>query len=458
MLHDVDKSMSTAEDLSTWCSTTPGMNTFQSIAAAVVEVCRAANLVGTKNAQIIAAIVVDETKKVINRMAFLPPSPDNVQKLAPFQKQLEEIRRCIEEMPTRSKSKVLMSHIFDLETHRLKSELKRISKVLLDSIVRISEGECIMEVLSLSIDAVGAVCDAPVLNALKPILSIVAMICDRAKSMKSNHEAVLELAKHSRLVAKSIINHAATQDISTAGHVEALAALESALEDIRVYLTALQKPRHCLMSWIMVNYEKDRTVQLNRALDEALALFTSATAVSTHAEVTMLVHLHRESIRDVTQMLTSMHADLAMVAAIVQDRDNWGFRVTFRFPAPPRLLLASMSYLHGILISVTAPHPAVLSSCLHHVPARVRVRTRSPRLLCTRRRASGVLATRPLARRRWRSSFSASPLVFSPPVCPPSPSRRSLPVPHRVGSRALAVLGFTRHPCALGAFPLYSRA
>jgi hypothetical protein len=99
--------MSTAEDLSTWCSTTPGMNTFQPITAAAVEVCRAANLVGvflafhirctpsfltsghkagTKNAQIIAAIVVDETKKVINRMASLPPSPDNIQKLAPFQK------------------------------------------------------------------------------------------------------------------------------------------------------------------------------------------------------------------------------------------------------------------------------------------------------------------------------------------------------------------------------------
>jgi hypothetical protein len=42
--------------------------------------------VGTKNAQIIAAIVVDETKKVINRMASLPLAPDNVQKLAPFQK------------------------------------------------------------------------------------------------------------------------------------------------------------------------------------------------------------------------------------------------------------------------------------------------------------------------------------------------------------------------------------
>jgi hypothetical protein len=51
----------------------------------------------------------------------------------------------------------------------------------LDSIVGISEDEYIMEVLSLGIDAVGAVCDAPVLNALKPILSIVAMICDRAK-------------------------------------------------------------------------------------------------------------------------------------------------------------------------------------------------------------------------------------------------------------------------------------
>jgi hypothetical protein len=45
MLPNPDESMSTAEDLSTWCSTTPYMNAFQPIAASAVEVCCAADLV-----------------------------------------------------------------------------------------------------------------------------------------------------------------------------------------------------------------------------------------------------------------------------------------------------------------------------------------------------------------------------------------------------------------------------
>ncbi|KAJ7764435.1 hypothetical protein B0H14DRAFT_371022 [Mycena olivaceomarginata] len=186
-------------------------------------------------------------------------------------------------MPKRSENKVklLMGHVFDRETQRLKSELKRISKALLKSTVDnssmvdgISRGECILELVSLSIDAAGVVCDAPVLNFLKPIVGIAAMICDTAKSVKSNHEAALGLAKHSSVVTKCLVDYAATHDVSAASNDEALVVLKSALGDIQSYFAALQKPRHRLASWIIVNHEKDRTVQLNRALDEALALFT----------------------------------------------------------------------------------------------------------------------------------------------------------------------------------------
>jgi hypothetical protein len=46
MLRNLDESLSTAENLRTWCATTLGMNTFQPIAASAVEVCHAAaNLV-----------------------------------------------------------------------------------------------------------------------------------------------------------------------------------------------------------------------------------------------------------------------------------------------------------------------------------------------------------------------------------------------------------------------------
>jgi hypothetical protein len=102
MLPNLDESMSTAEDLSTWCSTTPYMNAFQPIAASAVEVCRAADLVvfsqlrircttssltsdykiGTKKARILAAHAVTKTEKAINRMAPLPLSPEVVQTLA----------------------------------------------------------------------------------------------------------------------------------------------------------------------------------------------------------------------------------------------------------------------------------------------------------------------------------------------------------------------------------------
>jgi hypothetical protein len=114
MLRNLGESMSTAEGLSTWCSTTPYMNAFQPIAASAVEVCRAADLVrvlttsyplhpslltsdnkvGTKKARILAAHAVTKTEKAINRMAPLPLSPEVVQKLAVLERYVLYLLHC----------------------------------------------------------------------------------------------------------------------------------------------------------------------------------------------------------------------------------------------------------------------------------------------------------------------------------------------------------------------------
>ncbi|KAJ7764436.1 hypothetical protein B0H14DRAFT_2971663, partial [Mycena olivaceomarginata] len=351
MLRNLGESMSTAEGLSTWCSTTPYMNAFQPIAASVVEVCRAADLVrvlttsyplhpslltsdnkvGTKKARILAAHAVTKTEKAINRMAPLPLSPEVVQKLAVLERKLDEIRRSIEKMPARSNNgaKRLMSHLFDREYQRLKTELKRSSKALLESTNDtatdggISHADGILELASLSIRVATAICEAPALNFLIPAVGIAGVIYDTARSMKSNREAALELAKHSSTVTKCIVDHAARADLSAASNDEALVALNSALEKIRLYLADLQRPRHRIAFFIMANQEKDRTMQLNRGLDKVLMLFTSATVLSTRAEVHSYRHQITTLVRldsDMKQTLTIMHAGLADITKRENDK------------------------------------------------------------------------------------------------------------------------------------------
>ncbi|KAJ7805937.1 hypothetical protein B0H14DRAFT_2877901 [Mycena olivaceomarginata] len=243
-------------------------------------------------------------------MAVLSQSPEivNVQQLLLFET---------------NKAKLLVEHIFDREARRLKTELKRTLNTLLEESANspeysdISRRDSIFELASLTARAAGVICDAPVLNFLKPIVDIAVIICDTAKvntySFKRGD--------------KSIVEHAASLDHSAANNGEALMALKSchefissrrsALEDIQLYLTALQNPRHRLTSWIMANQQKDRTMQLTHSLDKVLALFTSTNTLSTHAEVRSHGHQLKTLVRlngDVKATLTIMHADLASMA------------------------------------------------------------------------------------------------------------------------------------------------
>ncbi|KAJ7126097.1 hypothetical protein C8R44DRAFT_119799 [Mycena epipterygia] len=139
----------------------------------------------------------------------------------------------------------------------------------------ISRSDCILELASLSTRTAGAICEAPVLNFLKPAVGIAELICDTAKSVKSNRDAALDLAKHASAVTRCIVERAsATDGASIAKDGEALKILKLALEDVQSYLTFLRDRRRRVISWILANQYKERFAQLNGALDKALSMFS----------------------------------------------------------------------------------------------------------------------------------------------------------------------------------------
>jgi hypothetical protein len=108
----------------------------------------------------------------------------------------------------------------------------------------VARNESILELVSLSTRVAGAICDVPVLNFLKPMVGIAALICDTAKvtfrdtlltysidmacqSVQGNREASLDLAKHASIVTKCVVERASALDGGlTASNVEAVKALE----------------------------------------------------------------------------------------------------------------------------------------------------------------------------------------------------------------------------------------
>ncbi|KAJ6512889.1 hypothetical protein C8R45DRAFT_1087992 [Mycena sanguinolenta] len=319
---------SRAESLCARCSTTPYMTVFQPIAASAVEMCRAAaaaNLAGNGNQtarmEKLAVYVVHETERAANGMEMmtLPLSEDTVRILERLEVKLDEIRRTVEQMPTTmqsKKGKLARYLTLDQETRRPEQELKALVDALLKGIHAVeSKGISPMELANLSIRAASAVCEAPVLNFLKPVVGIVEIISETAQTVRSNRQAALQLAAHSTLVTRSIAEHAAAvgMDGSAAPNGKSLVALTSALESIHLYLTDLQKPRRQrrITSWIMANKEKDRIAEFSQGLDKALALFTSTNVLSTRAEVreiATLVRTHGDVKEIATQVRTNTSA------------------------------------------------------------------------------------------------------------------------------------------------------
>ncbi|KAJ7485591.1 hypothetical protein FB451DRAFT_61011 [Mycena latifolia] len=288
----LSQSMANADDLRRFCATTPGMNMYQPIAASALEVCTAAASAKTRETDKLATYVVDRTALLVNKMGTMSISSEILQSLEGFEQKLDAIRRHIEQMPVQSgkKAKLLLGYKFKQETSRLKKELENHLYDLLAMSNTLSPGlsrrECVLELVSLSTRAAGAICEAPILNFLKPVVGITALICDTAKCVKSNRDAAADLAKRASAVTKCIVDRMSAMDSpSAADNEDAVEALKLALEDIQAYLAFLGKPRRRLAPWVFANQEKDRFVQLNSALDKALAMFSAAEIVSTAAEV-----------------------------------------------------------------------------------------------------------------------------------------------------------------------------
>ncbi|KAF7361435.1 hypothetical protein MSAN_01176600 [Mycena sanguinolenta] len=181
---------SRAEALSIQCATAPDMNAFQPIAVSAVEVCRSSaslvsNATHSRRARMekLAAFVVNETERVIDGigMPALPLSSERLQDLERVEVKLDEIRRTIERMPLPSKKGGLVKNFtFDREMHRLERELKSVVNALLNGARKIpaaeSTGISPMELANLSIRTATAICEAPVLNFLKPVAGIAQII------------------------------------------------------------------------------------------------------------------------------------------------------------------------------------------------------------------------------------------------------------------------------------------
>ncbi|KAJ7485580.1 hypothetical protein FB451DRAFT_1168820 [Mycena latifolia] len=290
----LSQSMANAKDLRKFCATTPSMNVYQPIAASALEVCTAADSIKTRKTDKLAAYIVDRTALLINGingMVHVPSSPEVLQSLEGFEEKLDAIRRHIEQMPVQSgkKAKLLLGYKFKRETNRLKAELESHFwpwATACSPSPRASRSESILELVSLTTRAAGAICEAPVLNFLKPVVGITALICDTAKCVKSNNDAAVDLAKRASTVTKCIVDRMSAMDSpSAADNKDALEALKLALEDIQAYLAFLGKPRRRLAPWVFANQEKDRFVQLDSALDKALAMFSATEILSTGAGV-----------------------------------------------------------------------------------------------------------------------------------------------------------------------------
>ncbi|KAJ6524416.1 hypothetical protein DFH09DRAFT_1329475 [Mycena vulgaris] len=164
------------------------MNAYRPIAASAVEVCAAAALLKNRNCDKLAEYVVDRTTVLIDGMVHVPLSPDIPRFLDVFEQKVDAIRRHIEQ-PTpvqSSKAVKLLGGIrFKGESRRLKAELEDCLHALLalgstHSASEPSRSECVLEVISLSTRAAGA-----------PVVGIVGLICDTAKTVQSNREAAV---------------------------------------------------------------------------------------------------------------------------------------------------------------------------------------------------------------------------------------------------------------------------
>ncbi|KAF7377631.1 hypothetical protein MSAN_00185900 [Mycena sanguinolenta] len=286
-----------AERLREKCQTTTSLKEYLRIATVAVEVYASATPDTRKKVSALALHAGKRTESVIENKARIPMSPQRKQTLDKFERTLDRIRQHIESIPERG-SKLprfgLSALKFRGETNNLKAELDRSYKELTSTA---SRKECILEVATIGTRAASALCDIPIpaFGILKPIMGTAVLICEIAKTVKGNREAVLALARHAQDVTNSVVERAN----KSLNDPDSVAALRLILEEIRAFLKLLQS-RKRLASWIFAAKDKDRFTELNNALDRALTVFASSQSI----EITSTV---RDNTRELDILVATVH-------------------------------------------------------------------------------------------------------------------------------------------------------
>ncbi|KAJ7603057.1 hypothetical protein DFH06DRAFT_341991 [Mycena polygramma] len=270
--------------LRTRCQTEPDLNAYQPLVTSAVEVCLSAIPNSRKRASSLVAHAMKKTAALIENGVKLPITPELQKNIDNFERALDDIRRYIESIPEQRSSKSSKFRFsalkFDGESWRLKGSLNAAYKALIErpkepkSVAPSgpSLNECILEIASIGTRVAGAVCDipAPGLALGKPAVMMVALICETAKTVKSNRAAAEALARHAQNVTNSIMVRV---DTWTQG--ESFKELRCALEQVQDFLELLQHRRR-VASWIFALKDKDRFAELNSALDRAVQVFSAS--------------------------------------------------------------------------------------------------------------------------------------------------------------------------------------
>ncbi|KAF7298893.1 hypothetical protein MIND_00837300 [Mycena indigotica] len=167
-----------------------------------------------------------------------------------------------------------------LESLQLRQQLKKRYKAVmrLSKSHNSTKSSTIIEAVGLSAQVAVAVCDAPVLNAFKPIANMVALFSDRATTVKSNQEAAAALAQHAENVTTNVLKHTAL----AGGSEGAREVLQSALQDAAFLLDGFSDGRG---KWLSANSDSARLASVSAKLDKALAVYMAWEAVETKTVV-----------------------------------------------------------------------------------------------------------------------------------------------------------------------------
>ncbi|KAJ7248936.1 hypothetical protein C8J57DRAFT_1724047 [Mycena rebaudengoi] len=292
----------TARQWCTICQTNPRMSVYQPTAVSALEICDSVSSSTDRKLLKLALYAVDETALLLNRSPVGPVPQEFLALLEAYESILDNIRRYIEnaQISMNKRGNLFSRHI---TSSRLKSELKHQLKTMRlaeqpSSLAIPTRTDNAVEILSVSLHASTAICEAPPLNFLKPIVGIAALICETAKTVKSNGDAAEELAKHVINVTNCVVERASKNGVVQGTNEDALNILKRALEDVHSHLTFLNKRRRA-MSWMLATQEKERVAQLNAGLDRALSLFTTTCILSSNE----CVHSSNELVRSNTTQL-----------------------------------------------------------------------------------------------------------------------------------------------------------